>query len=127
MTSALQAIKAKREQEETARKLAAEGTILTGMASTADPSPANAPAQSTEPKQSEVPDADDSSVKDILAKEFPDGYKMNQVKRLVLSSGAIIKPNAYGVIVPSSEEEKTLLEYFAKQGPHMVQRLKAAE
>ena len=127
MTSALQAIKAKREQEEAARKLAAEGTILTGMASTADPSPANTPVQPTEPKQPEVPDADDSSVEAILAKEFPDGYKMNQVKRLVLSNGTLVKPNAYGVIVPSSQEEKDLLEHFAKQGPHMVQRLKDAE
>lgn len=127
MTSALQAIKAKREQEETARKLASEGAILTGMASTADPSPANTPVQPTEPKQPEVPDADDSSIEDILAQEFPDGYKMNQVKRLVLSDGTIVKPNAYGVIVPSLEEEKALLEHFAKQGPHKVQRLKAAE
>lgn len=127
MISALQAIKAKREQEEAARKLASEGAILTGMASTADPSPANAPVQPTAPKQPEVPDADDSSVEAILAQEFPDGYKMNQVKRLILSNGTLVKPNAYGVIVPSSKEEKALLEHFAKQGPHMVQRLKAAE
>lgn len=127
MTSALQAIKEKRAKEEAEQKLASQGAILTGMASTADPSPANTPVQPTAPKQPETLDADDSSVEAILAKEFPDGYKMNQVKRLVLCNGVVVKPNAYGVIVPSSKEEKDMLEHFAKQGPHKVQRLAAAE
>lgn len=95
---------------ERAAQAAVTPKILTG----AEGSVAQAPATPAAPAPVE-----ESTLK--LYKGYPKGsYLMQRQKHLILASGAKVKADKLGVITPSNEEEKKLLEYLDKQDRGLV-------
>lgn len=117
MSSALSQLKA--------RQLAASASsnkIETGVASSAAPPTATTPAVDPPVAASADPVADLLMAE--LKKKYPDGgYLMKKVKRIILRNGAVVAPDDYGVIATKDEEALKELEYFAAQGPHMVEKI----
>lgn len=71
------------------------------------------------PAPDKTPDADDSLLSKY--KDYPEGsYLMLRQKALILDSGARVVPDANGVIIPETDEQKELLAYFLKQDMGLV-------
>lgn len=113
IAEALKARKAQQEAEQAALD-AVSPKIETGVEGSA--------AQNIQPAQAEKPE---SEIPDNLMDNYPEHtYLLRRVKRIILKDGTAVKPDTYGLLSASSDELKKELEHFAKQGPHMAERLK---
>lgn len=131
--SVLAQIKARKEAE----LAAAPPPIQTGMASSQE-SPVVLSAQAQEAiKQDEGVAKQDTSIpanaaptideaaEQAFIDSLPDNsYLGIRLKKLVLSNGSVVKPNADGIFVPKSDEEQKMLDYYVSQGEHVCRKLK---
>jgi len=56
-------------------------------------------------------------------KEEPiEGYKSLRLKQFATANGRMVKPNADGIFIPTTQEEYSMLEYYANQAIAYVER-----
>lgn len=97
-----------------AREKAAQDAVKPKILTGAEGSVAQ--ASQTTPPEPEVTQSMISAYKGYPA----DSYLMLRQKHLILASGAKVKPDKLGVITPSNDEEKKILEYLLKQDRGLV-------
>lgn len=118
--SVLAQIKARKEAE----LAAAAPPIQTGMASSQE-SPVVLAAQTQEPAETNSASTTDEAAEHAFIDSLPDNsYLGVRLKKLVLSNGSVVKPNADGIFVPKSDEEQKMLDYYVSQGEHVCRKLK---